>query len=358
MPKISIIVPVYNTSEYLSECLDSVLNQSFQDIEVICVDDGSTDDSPIILNEYKSRDSRIKILSQENRGLSSARNLALKEITGDYVLFLDSDDCLSLNALNDLYDLAEDDSLDLVLFKIINFDDQTGEKSHYPYFELDVLKKMVGNDVFNYEDIKERFFRIPVTAPGKLYRRDLLEDMEFREGLIFEDNPFFVELMFKVKKARVLDEYLYFRRIRQDSITTSNFSRFSECVEIYDIIYGIIKDYGKYGYLKGQLFHRCCRDIYLRFSQVPDEFKPDFFDKIRNDFLNKEDSFRRDGTFEVASTRSKEIFNSAIEYDNYREFELSVEIFDVNMDISKLKKSNKKYKAEIKSLKKSNSKNH
>ena len=351
MSCVSVIIPVYNTSKYLSECLDSVINQSFEDLEIICVNDGSTDGSLEILNDYRSRDSRIRVMTQENQGLSSARNTGLANSTGEYVLFLDSDDCLSHDAIEKAYDLAEDNSSDLVLFKIINFDDDTGEKSHYSYFELKVLKKMVGQRVFDYDDVKERFFRIPVTAPGKLFKRDLLEGTGFIEGLIFEDNPFFIEIMFKVKRAIVLDEYLYNRRIREDSITNSGFSKFKDCVEIYNVIEDVIKRYGKYEDLKGQLFHRRCRDIFLRFSQVPDEFKEEFFTIIKDDFGSKKEQYENDGTFDVASQRSIEIYNKAIECDTYRQFELSVDVFDLKKEISKTKKNNKKIRDQIENSK-------
>ncbi|WP_405293709.1 glycosyltransferase family 2 protein [Methanobrevibacter sp.] len=341
MPKISVILPIYNTAEYLPECIGSVLNQTFGEFELICVNDGSTDNSLAILEDYRLKDNRLRIITQENKGLSSARNTGLNKAKGDYILFLDSDDYLTLNALEELYSIASDKSLDLILFKIINFDDETREKSTYSYFELTVLKGMVGSEVFNYEDIKGKFFRIPVTAPGKLYKKELLEDMEFRQGLIFEDNPFFIELMFKLKKAMVFDEYLYHRRVRNDSITNSNFSKFKDCVEIYNIIEQIIRKYGRYEELKGQLFHRRCRDIYLRFSQVPDEFKKEFFNLIKRDFTSKRQGLKEDGTLDIASKRSKFIFDKAIECDDYKDFEVSVNEFDLSRKSLKKSKGSK-----------------
>ena len=351
MPKISVILPVFNTSKYLSECLESILNQSFTDFEVICVDDGSDDNSLEILNDYRTKDSRVKVFSQSNQGLSAARNTALKHINGDYVLFADSDDILCEGSFDKIYAGAVRDSLDLVIFKIINFDDKTRELSTYSYFELEVLKKLVGDNVFSYEDIKEKFFRIPVTAPGKLFKRSLIEDMEFKNGLIFEDNAFFCEVILKAQRAAVIDEYFYLRRIRSDSITESGFSKFSDIVEIFNIIEDIIKRYGRYEDLKGQLFHRKCRDTFLRFSQVPDELKEDFFKVIKSDFKSKKQQLEGDGTLEIASKRSLEIFKKALECDNWKEFELSVEIFDLKRKISKLKKQNRKYKKELKRLK-------
>ena len=99
MVKISVIIPVYNVENYLEESLDSIINQTFTDLEIICVNDGSTDNSPSILNNYANKDSRINIINQENKGLSAARNSGLDVATGDYIYFFDSDDILELTAL-------------------------------------------------------------------------------------------------------------------------------------------------------------------------------------------------------------------------------------------------------------------
>lgn len=345
---ISIIIPVYNASQFLTECLESVFNQGFGDVEIICVNDGSTDNSLDILKNFP-----VKIINQENRGLAAARNVGLKEATGEYVLFLDSDDILTPNALEELYDIAESKNLDLLLFKLINFDNETKEKSKYSYFEMDLLKSAVEDNVFCFNDIKELLFRISVTAPGKLYRRDLIKDIKFNEGLIFEDNPFFIELFLKTKRAYFHDEYLYLRRIHESSITNSNFDKFSDVVTIYNIINDIIRKYGVYEDVKHKLFNRQCRDIYLRYSQVPDEFKLDFFNKIKQDFINKKSVYEMDGTLDLANKRSKKIFFSAIDSMTYMEFELSVELFDLKREIKKLQKENKNLnKKPRKSLKK------
>ncbi|MBR4448488.1 glycosyltransferase family 2 protein [Methanobrevibacter sp.] len=350
MTKISVIVPIFNTEKYLSECLNSILNQPFDDIEIICINDGSTDNSLDILNDFKSKNDCIKIINQENRGLSASRNVGIENAKGEYILFIDSDDYFEDNVFEKLINIAESKSLDLVIFKLIDFDDITREKSRYSYFDLELLKKTVGDKVFSYEDVKDILFRIPVTAPGKLFKRELISDLRFQEDLIFEDNPFFFELFFNTKRACVFDEYLYCRRIRNDSIISSNFEKFSDVIVVYNIILQIIKKYGKYEEQKGKLFHRQCRDIFLRFSQVPEEYKADFFSKIKEDFLAKKEFYEDDGTLEIASKRSREIFDRAIESETAKEFELSIEVFDLNKEVSKLKKQNKKYDKKIKEL--------
>ncbi|MBR3628081.1 MAG: glycosyltransferase family 2 protein [Elusimicrobia bacterium] len=114
MPKISVIVPTYNVEKYLSQCLDSILNQTFKDFECICINDGSTDNSLSILQKYASKDNRIKIINQENKGLSGARNAALKIVTGKYITFVDSDDFVSSDYLEKLINLAEKENSDIV----------------------------------------------------------------------------------------------------------------------------------------------------------------------------------------------------------------------------------------------------
>lgn len=129
MTKISVIVPVYNVEDYLGECLDSLITQTLSDIEIICINDGSTDNSLEILTNYSKRDSRIKIITQENKGLSSARNRGFEFINGKYTYFIDSDDILKSDALEKLYNLACDKNTDFIIFKLINFDSETKEFS-------------------------------------------------------------------------------------------------------------------------------------------------------------------------------------------------------------------------------------
>lgn len=115
-PKISIIIPVYNTESYLRQCLDSVSNQTLKDIEIICMDDGSKDNSLDLLREYERNDKRFKVLIQENQGLGVARNKCLNEASGEYIMFLDSDDWLDLDACRTLYETAKNNELDILMF--------------------------------------------------------------------------------------------------------------------------------------------------------------------------------------------------------------------------------------------------
>ena len=112
MSKISIVIPMYNVEKYIDDCLTSIINQTFKDIEIICIDDGSSDKTLDIANKYKKNDKRISIYKQQHAGVSIARNKGLDKATGKYILFFDSDDILDLNALEDLYNILEKEKLD------------------------------------------------------------------------------------------------------------------------------------------------------------------------------------------------------------------------------------------------------
>ena len=120
-PKVSVIIPVYNTEKYLRECLDSVVNQTLRDIEIICVDDGSTDNSLAILREYETKDSRIKVLTQENINAGAARNKGLSEATGEFLSFLDSDDFFEPDAIERMYECAKSRNAEIVVYQVSTF---------------------------------------------------------------------------------------------------------------------------------------------------------------------------------------------------------------------------------------------
>ena len=117
MVKVSVIMPVYNCGDFLNESVESILNQTLSDLELICVDDGSTDNSLEILREYESQDSRVKIFALNHIGGGDARNFALKQVCGEYLYFIDADDVLDLNAFEDFYSIAKSKNLDFLIFK-------------------------------------------------------------------------------------------------------------------------------------------------------------------------------------------------------------------------------------------------
>ena len=344
MVEITIIIPCYNVEEYLEECLDSVINQTFTDFEVICINDGSTDNTLNILERYSKNDSRIRIINQDNKGLAASRNVGLENSSGKYICFLDADDYLDLNTFQETYDIAEDKSTDVIFFKLINFDDETRKTSTFDYFEMDYLKNRVGDNVFSCEDVDDYLFRMNVTAPGKLFKHDLIRGLKFPEGLIWEDNPFFIELMFRVKRAYFYDKHLYFRRIRTNSITQSYTHKYVDCLTIGNMIADITKDYGCYDKYKAAIFRKKLYSTFKRFSSANPEDKDVFFNKINEDFSFYQQEIESEEFFYQLPERYRVIFEAGIYSQTPEEFEYTVKIFDLKMKNSELTKEINEYK--------------
>ena len=215
----SIIIPVYNVEKYLRDCLDSVLGQTCPDWEAICVNDGSTDESNVILEEYLEKDSRFKVINQDNRGLSSARNTGMDNAEGNYILFLDSDDWLGKNALEVLAGNMGGEDL-------ICFSGRRYFENDYSFHPADCLSKKQyasGMDYYNDNAPQHRDFAF-VCVVLRAYRRQfLLENgLRFKEGIYHEDNLFTPLACFYARKVRMIDESLYNYRVRESSITTTD----------------------------------------------------------------------------------------------------------------------------------------
>lgn len=315
---ISVIIPVYNVENYLKECLDSVCKQTFEDIEIICVNDGSTDDSLRILKEYTNNDSRIKIISQENKGVSAARNVGLKKANGRYVYFLDSDDFIDLNSLEELYNLSEEKNLDMILFKTCCFLDDTGEKFIDRYFEMKFLDDLVNEKVFDYTDINQRVYDLAVTMGSTFFKHELISNMTFPNGLIFEDNIFFIETILNAKRVFFYKKYLYHKRERPGSLTTAKSRNFIDIIEIRNGIIDLAKKYNNfYGHLYAKKFNL----IKFRFLQISDEFKEEFFDKIQKDFMMHKYEYESCDEFNNLPDEFKSIFYAGLNAKNSNEFE-------------------------------------
>lgn len=216
--KFSVIIPVYNVEAYLQVCLDSVLNQTFEDWEAICVNDGSTDNSAAILEEYGHKDGRFKIVSQPNGGLSAARNMGLKAAAGEYVLFLDSDDWLESNALKIISQSLNDE--DMLCFSGRRFFEKGNR-----YHEADQLKPQeytTGMDYYNENALAVRDFAF-VCVVLRAYKREFLlsHDLWFKEGIFHEDNLFTPLACYYAEKVKVVNDCLYDYRVRANSITTT-----------------------------------------------------------------------------------------------------------------------------------------
>lgn len=216
--KVSVIIPAYNVEDYIEECINSVLEQTYNNYEIIIVNDGSTDNTLNIVREYEKKYSCIKVINISNHGQGYARNVALSKASGEYILFLDSDDFLEKVTLQVAVDRIEQDKTDLVLFDWKYYYENTGK---YRYVNMDVFfgkKMLIGEEVLELFRIKHYF------TVNKLYSKKFLTDNNIRygEGYIYEDNPFWVEVVLKAQKVSLIQSPLYNIRINESSTTKTN----------------------------------------------------------------------------------------------------------------------------------------
>ena len=245
MPKVSVIIPVYNVEPYLRQCLDSVVNQTLKDIEIICINDGSTDGSGKILEEYAAKDSRVKIINKENGGLSSARNTGLDNISSEYCYFVDSDDWIELNTLEKLVNIITSNDVDCVVHSATNIpeDDSCIEMATRIQRWLDRKNKNSGMYIVPLEINKE----ITSVAWNKLYKTDIINKFHcrFPEGLVNEDEYFLWEYMIHCKKYYYLQDKLYCYLRRANSITGKIYSTpaATDILKIEKLIYELVEKY-------------------------------------------------------------------------------------------------------------------
>ncbi|WP_054834610.1 glycosyltransferase family 2 protein [Methanobrevibacter arboriphilus] len=291
--KISVIVPVYNVEKYLSNCLDSIINQSLEDIEIICVNDGSTDNSLKILEEYAANDNRIRIITKKNEGLGAARKTGLDNSSGgEYILFVDSDDYIKNDACEKVYGNALSNDSELVFF---NFCDFNENRVFDPCISCNAFNSLKNSENFNnltfkaYE-IKECVLNSYFSAWSKLYKKSFLykyDDFYFPKHRIFEDLFFHVQVIIRAERISYCNEGLYlYRRSNSNSIMNNTREK------VFDVFIAInlIKEF----LIKNDLFNYYDYEFllfYLHlfnswFYKINEEYKQKFFEKFKRGLLD------------------------------------------------------------------------
>lgn len=209
--KISVIIPVYNVEKYIGQCLDSIVNQTYKNLEIIIVNDGSNDNSLEIINRYSQNDRRIKIINLENKGVSFARNIGIKNSEGNYISFVDSDDYLNLNTYEKL--VKNLDGEDLIIFNYGRFENSTREIIKEKYVSDDEMQELP-------EEKRYLYSKINHSCWNKLYKTEYLKRNKFKFfEILYEDVFFNLEVIYSTNNIKILNESFYNYRVnRKDSI--------------------------------------------------------------------------------------------------------------------------------------------
>lgn len=271
MPKISVIIPIYNSEKYLEECLDSILNQTLKDIEIICVDDGSTDNSLTILENYAQRDKRIQIFSQQNLHAGIARNHGLEKASGEYVHFMDSDDLLiDNNVYENLYKIIKSQkNINIIKFRNKAFDDSTKEYTKNDKYELKIVEEKFINNFMDIENDLYILSRLTVTPWSGIYRKEFLTEnnIKFNNLKCCNDRSFNIITLLKSKKCFVSDIFVVYHRINTNSLIRIRDKHFDCQFESINIINEYLEKNVSNTYIKKSIFLSELRDLFSFYNR-------------------------------------------------------------------------------------------
>lgn len=286
-PFFSVIIPVYNTENYLKECLDSIKNQTFKDIEVICIDDKSTDNSLEILEEYSKNDKRFKILKNtENMGQGTSRNRAIDESKGKYIALIDSDDKIDLNTFEEIYHFIKEYNQDIIIYDTLRFNHK-GEMYRGKLQSKSIPKdKIPVTNILNYPNL------IYDTAVNKIIKRSFLREnnLKFKNGRLYEDVLFSMELFLNTDTVGIYPYVKYYWRIREGENKSTTQKR-TEIKNITDRVF-IIKEMinkfetsEKYNVLIDDLYRKLLDVDLSIYINLIDKGNDEYKNIIKNEFI-------------------------------------------------------------------------
>jgi len=288
--KVSVIIPVYNSERYLRECLDSVINQTLRDIEIICVNDGSTDSSLSILNEYAEKDKRLRVLNQENAGAGAARNAGLKVAGGEYLSFLDADDFFAPTMLEEMYNRCLEDEADIGICKVWKYDD-ISRKREFAYWAF-VQNNIPAAVSFSYKDMPEHIFNtFQNWTWNKLFKRSFIAEnkLYFQNIRRTNDLLFTCLALVRARKITLIDKELVYYRVNTQ--TSSQSTNDAAPLDFYRAFFALKESLVKIGIFseveKSFVNHALGGCLYNLRSLKTNEAKKILYNKLREEYFSE-----------------------------------------------------------------------
>ncbi len=287
--KVSVIMPIYNVGKYLRQSLDSVLNQTLKELEVICVNDGSTDDSYEILEEYRSKDKRVKVIHKENKGTGAARNDGLRLASGECIGFVDPDDFVKPDMYEKLYGIIKEKNVEIAMCMPDGYDEKNKVIKSFPYFVDDNFSSIPENKVFNRYDISP--FDYPMCVWNKLYTKELFDrnGIEFIEGLDFEDHSVIFGTLLTAERMYFIREKLYvYRYNREGSILHDNNRRLIDHIEVFDKVEELMRKTDTYKDFRKDFLKYKVHNILYYYGMIKEEYKEEYYEKMLSSMRDTE----------------------------------------------------------------------
>ncbi len=307
--KVSVIMPVYNAHDYLSDCLDSLINQTLKEIEIICVDDESTDDTPQILQEYAQKDKRITVIRQKNGGAGAARNNGMQYATGEYLSILDCDDFFEPDMLEKSYLAAKENNLDIIVFGCDFYDNDTAS---YRPCSYSINKKLLPNkDIFSAYDVEKDVFKLFVGwSWDKLFRTEFVRqhDLLFQEQRTTNDMLFVFNGLLRAKRIMVMNDVFAHHRRGVESLSVT---REKSWMCFYQALMALREEMykiGCYGRFERDYKNYCVHFSLWNLNTLKEPTHTLLYNKLRDEWFEEMDLLEH----------SKEYFYNQHEYSAYR----------------------------------------
>ena len=329
--KVSVIIPVYNPGKLLVNCLNSIVNQSLKDIEIICVDDGSTDHSLDILKDYAKNDFRFKIYSQDNLGAGCARNKGIENSNGEYIIFVDSDDWIEPDMCEKLYYHAENLNADLVLFDTI-WHLENNKIKKVIHFDDDFFKSNYDSNIFDYNSIKDLIMNGYYGVIWcKFYKASFIKNNNilFPNHKIYNDVEFHIKTTTLAKRIAYLPEFFYhYIKLGQSSLQTS-FVGGRHMFVFLDVVNGMknfLSDYNLFTEFKDEFLVFLFVEFNTKLNQIDLKYKEEYFLRVK-EFL--ESLYLLPDDFNNIELSYFAFYIHLINTNNYYEFLLLQDNFDI-----------------------------
>lgn len=294
-PKISVIIPVYNVEQYLEQCLNSIITQSLKDIEIICIDDGSTDNSPKILADYQKKDERIKVITKKNEGQGIARNEGLKIAKGEYISFVDPDDWLEQGMYEFLYNKFIETNAQIIRYNSQKFNESKQKIDSVSSFAADANKlfnlKISDNSIYNWKNVNNvDFSKIGLTIWCRIFSHKFIKEnnLHFAPYKHSEDNIFTIAADLFADKILYVEKILYCYRKRENSALNRASKEYFSVFENIELVKNFLVENGFYEKYKNAYRKYLITTFVSHYGCIPDENSDEFLEKAQK-ILSKEE---------------------------------------------------------------------
>ena len=350
-PKVSIVMPIYNVEQYLEKCLESVTNQTLRDIEIICVNDGSTDSSSKIIDKYAKNDNRIVVVNKKNTGYGNSMNVGIDKATGEYIGVVETDDYVEKDMFETLYNIAKSNDVDFVKSDHYKFAVDKEGKEVKQYFDIDPTKTHYGR-VINPQETLSVFDLIMMTWSG-IYKTEFLRKNNIRHnetpGASFQDNGFWFQVFTKGKSCYFVNKAFYhLRRDNPNSSVKQKNKVYAMCTE-YDFIEQYLKNNGLFKKYSDIYFVQRCKSYHFTLKRISHEFVLEFLIRFSEDFSEpiKNGYLKGELLSEHIWKYTREIVNDPIDYYCRKYYNPLIPNEHVELEAQYLKIKNKQLQTEL-----------